>query len=473
MLCSGAKSLAKVVGGDKKVPLLDDTWIRYVNFDNAASTPCFQTVAALVNQILPDYSSVHRGSGYKSRLCTMYYEQAREIIAEFVGTSLETNTVIFGKNTTEAIIKLSNSFPLQSNDVILSTLSSHHSNDLPWRRRASVIHVDATADGRLDEADFDRKLGHYGARVALVALNGASNVTGFIQPIGRLTRKAHAVGAKVLVDAAQLAPHRKIDMKPDDHPEHIDFLALSGHKMYAPFGTGALIGAKDTFLESAPCDPGGGTVDIVTLDEVHWADLPDREEAGTPNVIGAMAMAKAAQVLQEIGMDVVADHEAKLISYALERLKDVPGIILYGESDPEKTDDRVGVIPFNLSGFDHALVAAILGYEGAIGVRNGCFCAHPYVVHLLQLGDDEQALWRERHLNGDTSSKPGMVRMSFGIYNSFEEIDRIVDLLNKIASGRYLTDCYEIEAKTGDYHPHLFSQGLTADTLLSVDNMCT
>jgi selenocysteine lyase/cysteine desulfurase len=214
--------------------------------------------------------------------------------------------------------------------------------------------------------------------VALVAVTGASNVTGFLQPIHRLAQKAHAAGALILVDAAQLAPHRQVDMRPDDDPEHLDFVVLSAHKMYAPFGTGALVGPKEVFLRDAPEYTGGGTVDVVTMDEVHWAGMPDRDEAGSPNVVGAMAMAVAAQTLMEVGMDSVAAHEEALIAYALEKLQGVPGMTIYGETDPARAREKVGVIPFNLAGVSHFLLAAILGYEGGIGVRSGCFCAHPY-----------------------------------------------------------------------------------------------
>ena len=241
---------------------------------------------------------MHRGSGYKSRVSTAAYDEAHEIVARFVGADPRTNTVIFGKNTTEAINKLAFRYPLAEGSVILSTEMEHHSNDLPWRR-ADVVRARVTPDGRLDEDDVDRLLAEYGARVALVTVSGASNVTGFVQPIHRLARKAHRVGAKILVDAAQLAPHRRVDVKPDDDPEHIDFVALSAHKMYAPFGTGALVGSRDIFLRGAPEYRGGGTVDDRDASEVHWAGLPDREEAGSPNVIGAVAMAVAAQTLMD------------------------------------------------------------------------------------------------------------------------------------------------------------------------------
>jgi selenocysteine lyase/cysteine desulfurase len=442
----------RIVGHDQLVPLLDGSLVPYVNLDNAASTPALRDAMDAVERLMPYYASVHRGTGFKSRLCTAAYDQAHEIVGHFVGADLRSNTVIFGKNTTEAINKLSFRLPAGPDQVVITTQLEHHSNDLPWRARFPVVHVQALPDGRLDEDDFDRALAHYAGRIALVAVTGASNVSGFIQPIHRLAAKAHAAGARILVDAAQLAPHRRVDMGPDDDPEHLDFVVLSAHKMYAPFGTGALIGPKDAFLHSAPEYPGGGTVDVVTLDEVHWAGVPDREEAGSPNVVGAVAMAAAAKALLDVGMDAVAAHEQELLTYAIERLQSVSGMHIYGETDPARLHEKVGVIPFNLAGVSHFLLAAILGYEGGIGVRSGCFCAHPYVVHLLQLDEHTADSWRSQLLGGDKSNMPGMVRASFGCYNDFGDVDRLVAMLQRIARGDYQGD-YRLNRASGEYLP--------------------
>jgi selenocysteine lyase/cysteine desulfurase len=460
-MATGAKNSAvdlstpfrdRVVGVDTLVPLLDGREVPYLNLDNAASTPPLRDVVEAVQQYLPLYSSVHRGAGFKSRLSTAAYDRAHQVIAAFVGAEPSSNTVIFGKNATEAINKLAHRLELPADAVVLSTCLEHHSNDLPWRPRATVVHVGATPEGRLDEDDFDRQLRRLGKRIALVAVSGASNVSGFVQPIHRLARKAHTVGAKILVDAAQLAPHRPVDMRPDDDPEHLDFVALSAHKMYAPFGTGALVAPKDVFLKSAPEYRGGGTVDAVTLDEVYWAGLPDRDEAGSPNVVGAVAMAVAAHALMEVGMEQVAEHEDRLVAQALERLREVPGIRVYGEAEPSRSREKVGVIPFNLEGIPHALVAAVLGYEGGIGVRHGCFCAHPYVVHLLQLSEEEAATWRAQMARGDKSTMPGMVRASFGCYNTLDDIDRLVDGLLQITRGAYAGQ-YRLIPGSGEFVP--------------------
>jgi selenocysteine lyase/cysteine desulfurase len=449
----------QVLGVDQPVPLLDGQRVPYLNLDNAASTPPLRVVMDEIVRFMPFYSSVHRGTGFKSRLSTAVYERAHSVIGRFVGADQDTNAVIFGKNTTEAVNKLSYRLPLDSDSVVLTTLLEHHSNDLPWRSRARVVHVGATPEGRLDMEDFDRKLAEHAGRLALVTVSGASNVTGFIQPVHELARKAHAHGARILVDAAQLAPHRPVDMRPDDDPEHLDFIVLSAHKMYAPFGTGALVGPKGVFLQSGPEYSGGGTVEVVTLDEVHWAGTPDREEAGSPNVVGALAMAVAAEALMRIGLPAIAQHEAELAALALSRLTAVPGIKLYGEADPARVAERVGVIPFNLRGISHFLVAAILGFEAGIGVRSGCFCAHPYVVHLLQLQAEEAASWRSKLLGGDKSDMPGMVRVSFGCYNEAEDIERLVETLGRIARGEYQGD-YRLDRASGEYYPEGYRETL-------------
>ncbi|MCB0199379.1 MAG: aminotransferase class V-fold PLP-dependent enzyme [Anaerolineae bacterium] len=448
---------SRIVGIDERVPLLDGSLATYVNLDNAASTPALTDVLEAVDRFMPYYSSVHRGTGFKSRLSTVAYDRAHETIAEFVGANTDTNAVIFGKNTTEAINKLSFRLPARPGAVVITTQLEHHSNDLPWRARFPVEHVRALPDGRLDEAHFDQLLAQHAGNIALVAVTGASNVSGFLQPIHRLARKAHAAGALILVDAAQLAPHRRVDMKADGDPEHLDFVTLSAHKMYAPFGTGALVGPKAVFMQGAPEYPGGGTVDVVTLDEVHWAGMPDRDEAGSPNVVGAVAMAAAARVLMDVGMDRVAAHEQALLAYATERLLAVPGVTIYGETDPARLHEKVGVIPFNMAGVSHFLLAAILGYEGGIGVRSGCFCAHPYVVHLLNLDSETASSWRTQLLDGDKSNMPGMMRMSFGCYSNREDVDRLVAMLERIARGEYTGD-YLLDRQTGEYQPAGFEE---------------
>ncbi len=440
------------VGTEVVVPVLDGRSRRYINFDNAASTPPFKAVRDGVDRFLDHYASVHRGTGFKSQLSTWAYEQSRAAVMRFVGAETDQHVCIFGKNTTEALNKLARRMRLAPGDAILTTEMEHHSDDLPFRGLAQVVHVGVLPDGRLDEDDFDRKLEALRGRLRLVAVSGASNVTGYINPIHRLAEKAHRVGAWISVDAAQLAPHRPIRMRRLDDPGHLDFLSLSGHKLYAPYGTGALIGRRDVFEEGDPDMRGGGTVEIVTVDDVVWAAPPDRDEAGSPNVVGAVALALALAELEKIGMERVARHEADLTAHALSRLAANPRIRLFGDPRPETAAERLGAVPFEVDGMSHFLVAAILGHEHAIGVRSGCFCAHPYVLRLLGLNDEQSDQVRRRMAAHDKSEMPGLVRMSFGLYNTPEEVDRLAEALEEILQGN-VAGRYQQDVASGEFHP--------------------
>lgn len=441
------------VGVETKTPLLDGSEKIYVNLDNAASTPALKAAQQAVDNFLPYYSSVHRGTGYKSQLSTHAYEQARQVVTRFVGADPNQHTCIFGKNTTEAINKLARRFPFTAQrNVVLTSGMEHHSNDLPWRGVAETVHIALAANGQLDEADYAAKLETYHDRVALVAISGASNVTGFINPIHLLAEQAHQVGAQFLADCAQLAPHRKVDMRTLDDPGHLDYVAISAHKMYAPFGTGALVGRRDTFEQGDPDLRGGGTVEIVTLDEVIWAEPPDRDEAGSPNTIGAVALAAAITQLEKIGMEQVAAHEAELTSYTLERLARLPGVHIYGDPNPAQAAGRLGVIPLLVEGISHFKVSAILGYEFGIGVRSGCFCAHPYILFLLGLSEAEARGVRDHMLAGDRSEMPGMIRVSFGLYNNLADIDAFLKALELIIAGKYQGE-YTQNIRTGEFKP--------------------
>jgi selenocysteine lyase/cysteine desulfurase len=440
------------VGVETLVPTLNGSSRRYVNFDNAASTPALASVRAGVDRFLEDYASVHRGTGFKSQLSTWAYERARETVLGFVGADPRQHVGILVKNTTEAVNKLARRLSLQPDDVVLTTVMEHHSDDLPFRAVARVIHVGVLPDGRLDEDEFDRQLEAHRGRVRLVAVAGASNVTGYLNPVHRLARKAHAAGAWIAVDAAQWAPHRPIRMMDLQDPEHFDFLSFSAHKLYAPYGGGALIGRRDVFERGEPDARGGGTVEIVTVDDVVWSGPPDREEAGSPNVVGAVALALAIQELQTIGLETVAAHEAELTAHALHRLAMVPGLRIYGDARPEQADQRLGVIPFLIEGMSHFLVAAILGHEFGVGVRSGCFCAHPYVLSLLGLDAAQAAEVRRRMLAGDKREMPGLIRASFGLYNTLDEVDEFVESLGRIVRGEFAGH-YRQEKASGEFRP--------------------
>jgi selenocysteine lyase/cysteine desulfurase len=336
--------------------------------------------------------------------------------------------------------------------VVLVSMMEHHSNDLPWRAKAQVEHIKVDRLGQLDVADLEEKLARLAGRVKLVAISGASNVTGFLADVHDLAVKAHQAGAQILVDCAQLAPHRRVDMLPLADPAHFDYVSISAHKMYAPYGTGALIGRRATFEQGEPEYRGGGTIEIVTPETVDWAAPPDRDEAGSPNVVGAVALAVAIKQMQAVGMEAIAAHEAELTSYALERMVQIPNLEIYGNTNPEhaRAGKRLGVIPFNITGMSHFKVAAILSAEYAIGVRNGCFCAHPYLLHLMGIADEKAERVRHEILANDRREMPGLVRVSFGIYNTTEEIDVLVEALTNIAAGNYKGE-YIQDPVSGEY----------------------
>ncbi len=443
---------SQIVGLEQQVPVLDGTLRPYTFLDNAASTPSLLRVKETVNNLLDWYASIHRGTGFKSLISTEAYEHSRKLVADFVGADPAHDVVIFGKNTTEAINTLATAFPFQAEDVVVVTLMEHHSNDLPWRCCAQVEHFGVNPEGYFDLQAFEDLLKQYQGRVKMVATTGASNVSGFMPPIHDIAEIAHRHGAMILVDCAQLAPHRAIAMGPVDSPRHIDFISLSAHKMYAPFGTGALIGPREFFNQGRLNFRGGGTIEVVTLEEVYWAEAPERYEAGSPNVIGAAAMGAAVKALSEIGMERIAEHEKRLTTYAIERFSRIPGVRLYGCQDPQRVEDRVGVIPLMVDGMPHGKTAAILSYEYAIGVRSGCFCAHPYVLNLLGIDHNAFEHYKGQVLEHDRSEIPGLVRISFGCYNTESEVDLAAEALETAASNKYRGQ-YQLDRPSGSYAP--------------------
>lgn len=415
-----------VVGDDCEVKLENGNSVHYINFDNAATTPPFHSVINSIVDFCPTYSSVHRGTGFKSKLSSDFYDEAREIVLDFVGGDKDFHTVIFLKNTTECINKLSYRLKDTLKDkIVLTTYMEHHSNMLPWRYRYNTCFVEVDEKGRLCTNDLERKLKKYRAKVGLVAVSGASNVTGYMNPIYDIARMTHQHGAKILVDGAQLIPHSKFDMKPVNSAEHIDYVAFSSHKMYAPFGVGALIAPKNTFINGYSELIGGGTVKFVSINDVIWANAPEKEEAGTPNLMGVVALVESIKTLQSLGMEKIEAYERNLTSYAHNLMGNIPNLIVYDDMDVNK---KVSIISFNMKGLHHTQLAYILGKEGGIAVRNGCFCAQPYVQKLLNISDEDAKKYRQNGKGG----LPGMVRISLGLYNDYNEIDLFYYLLNKI-----------------------------------------
>ncbi len=448
-----------IVGNGMKVPTIHGHSVKYINLDNAASTPILQPVVDYILEYLPWYSSVHRGTGFKSQLSTELYDYCHVRVAEFFGADQNHNTVIFTKNTTEAINKLSFRLGLNREDYVLTSIMEHHSNDLPWRSHCNIEHIGLTKDLTLDLNHLEELIKKHRDRVKLITITGASNVTGQMNPIYEIAEIAHRNNIPILVDGAQLAPHRTIDVLPDDHPSHIDFLTCSGHKMYAPLGTGVLIGHKRTFERGVPEYTGGGTIKSVTTKDVYWADPPEKEEAGSPNTVGAIALKKSMDILEEIGMEEISQHEEELTQYIIRNLSSHPDIIIYGNTQLDR-QSRVGVISFNIAGMNHALVAAILSYEYGIAVRSGCFCAHPYIHRLLNLSKGDIYQQQQQILQSNLYNVVGMVRISFGMYNTLKEVKRFLEAIDEISShnkDHYYLKRYFLDRKTGSYFPRDFN----------------
>jgi len=416
-----------IVGADTQIPLYNGQLTTAINFDNAASTPPFVSVMEEIIKFSPLYSSIHRGTGYKSQLSSQLFEEARSIVLKFVNADPLQNTVIFVKNTTEAINKLSyRLWEGKKKSVILSTCMEHHSNDLPWRNKFQVDYVQTDSYGKLSLEDLESKLIKHKGNVKLVTVTGASNVTGYVNPIHKIAELAHRYRAKILVDGAQLVPHNVINMKPSNPLHHIDYLAFSAHKMYAPFGIGVLIGPKETFQQGISEIVGGGTAEIVTHDWVVWESAPQKEEAGSPNVMGVVALVAAIRTLTALGMRNIDHYESQLTEYANSKLKSIPGITLY--SHTSLGEPRIGVIPFNIRGIAHEQVATILSDQAGIAVRTGCFCTQPYIQQLLSISPKQM----ENLSRSVDAARPGVVRISFGLYNDFAEIDVLTQLLERI-----------------------------------------
>ena len=434
--------LLRLVGAETVVPLVTGATTRYVNLDYAASAPALQAVHDAVEELLGWYSSVHRGAGFKSRASTAAYEGARESIRRFVN-GRDDDAVIITRNTTDSINLLAGTLPEGTHVVAFA--GEHHANLLPWRR-IGIRYLP------LPESP-DEALGQLAATLAelpacndphLVAVTGASNVTGEIWPIGEIARVAHEHGARLLVDAAQLAPHFPIDMQRDG----IDYLALSGHKLYAPYGAGALIGERDWLTAGDPFLRGGGAVKIVTVDDTVWADLPDRQEAGSPNVIGAVALGVACDTLASAGMERIAAEEAEMLSYAREQLASVEGFEHYRVWPAEHP--RVGLLTFSLGEMPYDLLAAVLSAEYGIGIRHGCFCAHPLMMRLLRVDDAEAHRLIDEARAGHHERLPGAARMSLGLASTRADIDALADALRIMgSSGPRWT--YSVNPHTDEY----------------------
>jgi selenocysteine lyase/cysteine desulfurase len=399
-----------------------------VNLDYAATTPALKSAVDAVLRALPAYGSVHRGGGARSRITTDAYEAARASIERFVDCG-DDHVVVFVRNTTEAINLVAASLP-RSSRILCSPLE-HHANLLPWRDHSvqylpftnSPAELVERAAEALDEAAAS------GRPFDVLATCGASNVTGEVMPAEELARVAHQAGTQLLLDAAQLAPHRRVSVR----SLGVDYLALSGHKLYAPFGTGVLVVRRDLLQAAPPLLKGGGAVRVVTLRDVAWAELPHRLEAGTPNVLGAIALAAACDELAAADFGMLEARETGLAERLWEGLGQISGCT---QLRAWEDADRIGVATFTLSDvrLDSREIAETLGTTYGVAVRSGLFCAHPFVAHLLGTSESDSANYVRRARAGEEIALPGAVRASIGIGVEHEHVDRLLSGLQAIAA---------------------------------------
>jgi selenocysteine lyase/cysteine desulfurase len=306
----------------------------------------------------------------------------------------------------------------------------HHANDLPWRHRGKTIYAEVDSKGRLVLDDIERLLKEYNGKVKYVAITAACNVSGYVNDVHAIAKIAHQYGAQIVVDGAQIVAHRAFNMIGKDDSEDIDYFVFAAHKMYAPFGSGAVIGLKKDLDKLMPEFYGGNMVNVVTDTFETYFDSPERYEAGSPNYLGVVAMLKSIEILKGVGFGYIEEHEQVLMQRAIDGLKTIPGVILY--SDMENIADKVGIVIFNIDGVYHADVAQKLADKRGIAVRQGAFCSHPYTFRLLGISDEEIV----EEMRKEDFIMPGMVRASFGIYNNEREVDIFLQTVKEIAAER-------------------------------------
>ena len=412
-------------GVDELIPIKNGEYIKPINFDNGATTPSFKLVLKYINEFMPLYGAIGRSDGYKSNFSTKIYNLSRDIVLNFFNvTNKEDYDVIYVKNTTEGINMLSNIL-VDKDDIVITTRMEHHSNDLPWRKNCKTMYVDVLDNGRLDIECIKNIFKCHGDKVKLVAITGASNVTGFINDIYYLARLSHYYNARILVDGAQLVPHKEIFLEGYGKNDYIDFLVFSAHKMYAPFGIGAIVGRHEYLQEYKPDYVGGGQVKLVTDNKVIYKNSPDRFEAGTQNLMGVLALMASIKMIRQIGFDNIEQHENILTYNLLNGLTSIPRIELYGECT---TENRLGIVVFNLEDVHHEEVGRILAQKG-ISVRTGCFCAQPYAKRLLKVSDEKE----KYHILHPDEIKEGMVRVSLGLYNSLDEVNKFLNIIEYLS----------------------------------------
>ena len=473
------------IGLDTQYKLATGETTRRIYLDTTASSLRLEVVQSVLEKFQPFYSNTHSVLHFGAKLSTKEYDWAHDMVLEFVKADPEIYTAFFvGSGTTAGINRVARTLREKrpDRDVVITSIMEHHSNDLPHRKSfPNVVHVPAemakTSIGRINIDRLKEALETHGERVNYISITGVSNVTGIINPVHEIAELAHQYGALLVVDAAAMAAHKPIVMTGHDNPAHdIDVVVFSGHKVYAPGSPGVVVTRKDLFADIEPQEVGGGMVNDVYLNRYTMMDqFPAREEAGTPNICGAIGLAASLYCMDKIGMETIAAEEAETISYTLEKLAAIDNLIIYGETD-SSVCERAGALSFNVRDVEHGLTAAILNDYFNIAVRNECFCAHPYVREMITevLSQEEDQL-DDEELERLADLHRGMVRASFGIYSTRADADALASAVADIAqNGAAYAENYD-RHENGDYvhksfkfdHTQVFSVRGAADEWLA------
>jgi len=376
-----------------------------VYLDNAATT---QKSRDVINRVSDYYrnenSNIHRGVHYLSQQATEAFENARKTVKEWINAE-EAHEIIFTKGATEAVNLVAHSFArpnLETGDEVIISEMEHHSNLVPWQvvceEKGAVLKViPFSEDGELDLAEYKKFLSE---KTKLVAITHVSNVLGTINPVKHMIDIAHKQGIPVLVDGAQAIPHSEVDVQ----ALGCDFYCFSAHKVYGPMGIGVLYGKSGLLEKMPPYQTGGEMVDNVTIEKTTYNELPYKFEAGTPNVAGVVGLEAALKYIEKVELKDIENHEQELLDYATVELLKIEGITIYGTSD-----HKCSVVSFNMEGI-HPYDAGIIIDQMGVAVRTGHHCAQPIMDHY---------------------GVPGMIRASFGLYNTLQEVDRLVEAVKQ------------------------------------------
>ena len=456
------------IGLDTEYKTVDGKISKRIYLDTSASSLMMGVAHRASNEFLKHYSNTHSLLHFSAKISTKTYNWIHNRILEFVHADTDEFTCFFmGSGVTAGMNRMAKTFNRlrPEKDMVLVSIMEHHSNDLPHRKHGGkVMHIPIgsakTNMSGIDMDIFERYLIQFQDRINYVSITGLSNVTGIINPINKIAKLVHKYGAYLIVDAAQMAAHVPIYMSGfEDSNMEIDALLFSGHKTYAPGSPGVIIARKSFMSVLEPEDVGGGMVDKVFPDNYFVSKkFPDREEAGTPNILGAITLGSAIHVLDSIGMDIILKKDLEIINYAMDGMKKIKNIFIYGETDSDDCQ-RAGSISFNIKGMDHGLVAAILNDYFNIAVRNECFCAHPYVekmLHMTHKKEIDQLDCLDDHLTWQVEPWMGMVRASIGLYNTKKDIDSLISALSNIIQNKStLSNEYTIN-QNGDYDHRQF-----------------